>query len=172
MNDEQQSDSTAHDENKLIAERRAKLSGLREQRNPFPNDFRRTAMAADLQREYGDCSKEALEEAGNQFAVAGRLIRNRGAFLLIQDGSDQIQLYVNRKGLDEATLGEIKGWDLGDIVAARGPLHKSGKGDLYINMEEARLLTKALRPLPDKYHGLADQFFVPAPELSNSFALT
>ena len=89
--------------------------------------------------------------------MAGRLIRNRGAFLLIQDGADQIQLYVNRKGLDEDTLAQIKGWDLGDIVAASGPLHKSGKGDLYINMEEARLLTKALRPLPDKYHGLADQ---------------
>ncbi len=89
--------------------------------------------------------------------MAGRLIRNRGAFLLIQDGSDQIQLYIDRKALDEDALEEIKGWDLGDIVAASGPIHKSGKGDLYINMREARLLTKALRPLPDKYHGLADQ---------------
>jgi lysyl-tRNA synthetase class 2 len=155
---EQDSAGTApHEENKLIAERRAKLSGIRQQRNPFPNDFRRSAMAADLQRDYGECSKEELEEAGREFSVAGRLVRDRGAFLLIQDGSDQIQLYVNRKGLDQAALDEIKGWDLGDIVAARGPLHKSGKGDLYINMEEARLLTKALRPLPDKYHGLADQ---------------
>jgi lysyl-tRNA synthetase class 2 len=76
---------------------------------------------------------------------------------LLQDGSDQIQLYVNRKGLSESALAQIKSWDLGDIVGATGPLHKSGKGDLYINMEEARLLTKALRPLPDKYHGLADQ---------------
>ncbi len=157
MNDEQHSDAGAPDENKLIAERRAKLSGLREQRNPFPNDFRRTALAADLQKDYGHCSKEELEEAGQRFAVAGRLVRNRGAFLLIQDGSDQVQLYVNRKGLDESMLEDIKSWDLGDIVAARGPLHKSGKGDLYINMEEAQLLTKALRPLPDKYHGLADQ---------------
>ena len=157
MNDEQHSDSAAPDENKLIAERRAKLSGLRERRNPFPNDFRRTALAADLQKDYGHCSKEELEEAGQRFAVAGRLVRNRGAFLLIQDGSDQVQLYVNRKGLDQAMLEDIKSWDLGDIVAARGPLHKSGKGDLYINMEEAQLLTKALRPLPDKYHGLADQ---------------
>mgnify|MGYP001814841728 CR=1 FL=1 len=157
MNDEQHSDTAAPDENKLIAERRAKLSGLREQRNPFPNDFRRTALAADLQKDYGHCSKEELEEAGQRFAVAGRLVRNRGAFLLIQDGSDQVQLYVNRKGLDQAMLEDIKSWDLGDIVAARGPLHKSGKGDLYINMEEAQLLTKALRPLPDKYHGLADQ---------------
>ena len=157
MTEEQQSEGTAQDENKLIAERRAKLSELRERRNPFPNDFRRDAFAADLQREHTQRSKEELEEAGQVFAVAGRLVRNRGAFLLIQDGTDQIQLYVNRKGLDEATLEEIKAWDLGDIVAASGPLHKSGKGDLYINMTEARLLTKALRPLPDKYHGLVDQ---------------
>ncbi len=147
----------AHEDNKLVAERRGKLSALREQGNPFPNDFRRTAMADDLQREFGVCSKEELEQAHRVFAVAGRLIRNRGAFLLLQDGSDQIQLYVNRQGLGEETLAQIKGWDLGDIVGASGPLHKSGKGDLYINMDEARLLTKALRPLPDKYHGLADQ---------------
>jgi lysyl-tRNA synthetase class 2 len=147
----------ALDENKLVAERRGKLAALRAQGNPFPNDFRRTALALDLQREYGECSKEELEEADRKFAVAGRLIRNRGAFLLLQDGSGQIQLYINRQGLSEETLAQIKGWDLGDIVAARGPLHKSGKGDLYINMSEARLLTKALRPLPDKYHGLADQ---------------
>lgn len=145
------------DDNKLIAERRAKLTSLRQQGNPFPNDFRRSAMAADLQHRFGNDSKESLEQADQHFAVAGRLIRNRGAFLLIQDGSATIQLYINRKGLDGATLDAIKGWDLGDIVAAQGPLHKSGKGDLYINMVEARLLTKALRPLPDKYHGLADK---------------
>jgi lysyl-tRNA synthetase class 2 len=145
------------DENRLIAERRDKLAQLRTERNPFPNDFRRTAMAAHLQREYGSCSKAELEQAGREYAVAGRVIRNRGAFLLIQDGSGQIQLYVDRKGLGEQALAEIRDWDLGDIVGARGLLHKSGKGDLYINMREVRLLTKALRPLPDKYHGLADQ---------------
>jgi len=150
-------DESRLDENKLIAERRGKLAELRDKRNPFPNDFRRTAMADHLHREYGDSSKEELEQANRVYAVAGRLIRNRGAFLLIQDGADQIQLYVNRKGLDEDTLAEIKSWDLGDIIGASGPIHKSGKGDLYINMELARLLTKALRPLPDKYHGLADQ---------------
>ncbi len=162
MTDQQQGsgkrqDKDPQEENKLIAERRGKLTQLREKRNAFPNDFRRTAVAAHLQREYGDSSKEELEQAGKVYAVAGRLIRNRGAFLLIQDGSDQIQLYVDRKGLSEEALEEIKGWDLGDIVAASGPINKSGKGDLYINMREARLLTKALRPLPDKYHGLADQ---------------
>ncbi len=147
----------AAQENKLIVERRNKLGTLRESGNAFPNDFRRTALAQQLQEQFGDADKAELEAANHEFAVAGRLVRNRGAFLLIQDGSSQIQLYVNRKGLDEATLALIKSWDLGDIVAARGPLHKSGKGDLYINMEEARLLTKALRPLPDKYYGLADQ---------------
>ena len=154
---EQDQSPDSQDENKLIAERRAKLDAIREKRNAFPNDFRRTAEAGDLQQEFAERSKEQLETADQRYSVAGRLIRNRGAFLLIQDGSDQIQLYVNRKGLGEDTLAEIKSWDLGDIVAASGPLHKSGKGDLYINMEEARLLTKALRPLPDKYHGLADQ---------------
>jgi len=157
MSEQEQAANTAQEENKLIAERRGKLTQLRAQRNAFPNDFRRTAMAAHLQREYGASSKEELEQADRVYAVAGRLIRNRGAFLLIQDGSDQIQLYIDRKALDEAALDEIKGWDLGDIVAASGPIHKSGKGDLYINMRQARLLTKALRPLPDKYHGLADQ---------------
>ena len=157
MSEQDKPADTQQDENKLIAERRAKLAQLRELRNPFPNDFRRTALAADLQSQYGECSKEELEQAGREYAVAGRLIRNRGAFLLIQDDDGQIQLYIDRKGLDENPLAQIKAWDLGDIVAARGPIQKSGKGDLYINMAEARLLTKALRPLPDKYHGLADQ---------------
>lgn len=147
----------AVDENKLIAERRAKLAAIREQGVAFPNDFRRSATAGQLQRDYADDDKATLEARAEEFAVAGRLIRNRGAFLLIQDGDGEIQLYVDRKGLSEETLAAIKGWDLGDIVAASGPLQRSGKGDLYINMAEARLLTKALRPLPDKYHGLADQ---------------
>lgn len=159
MSEKQMSDKSAdrQDENKLIAERRSKLAQLREQHDAFPNDFKRTAMAEYLQREYGSESKESLVEAQKVYAVAGRLVRNRGAFLLIQDGSAQIQLYVDRRGLDGDTLAAIKNWDLGDIVGAVGPINKSGKGDLYINMQEARLLTKALRPLPDKYHGLADQ---------------
>jgi len=155
MNDTTSQDQP--DENKLIAERRAKLAVLREQGVAFPNDFRRSAMAGELQQRFADAEKESLEAENHEFAVCGRLIRNRGAFLLIQDDSGEIQLYVNRKALAQEALDAIKSWDLGDIVAARGPLHRSGKGDLYINMQEARLLTKALRPLPDKYHGLADQ---------------
>ena len=147
----------AEDENRLIAERRAKLTALREQGLAFPNDFRRSALAGDLQTEFESTEKSELEAADRHFSLAGRLIRNRGAFLLIQDGSDMIQLYINREQLSDDAVQAIKTWDLGDIVAASGPLHRSGKGDLYINMKEGRLLTKALRPLPDKYHGLVDQ---------------
>ena len=153
MDDPQQPE----DENRLIAERRAKLAALRESGPAFPNDFRRTALAGDLQSDFESQDKAELEEADHRFSVAGRLIRNRGAFLLIQDGSGTIQLYLNRDTLSEEAVQAIKTWDLGDIVAASGPLHRSGKGDLYINMDEGRLLTKALRPLPDKYHGLVDQ---------------
>ena len=153
MDDPQQPE----DENRLIAERRAKLAALREAGPAFPNDFRRTALAGDLQVDFESQDKTELETADHRFSVAGRLIRNRSAFLLIQDGSGTIQLYLNRDVLSEEAVQAIKTWDLGDIVAASGPLHRSGKGDLYINMEEGRLLTKALRPLPDKYHGLVDQ---------------
>jgi lysyl-tRNA synthetase class 2 len=152
---EEQGDS-AREENRLIAERRTKLDSMREQGPAFPNDFRRTAYTGELQERFAEVDKASLEEANEVFSVCGRLIRDRGAFLLIQDEKGEIQLYVNRKGLPHATLESIKSWDLGDIVAATGTLQRSGKGDLYIDMSEARLLTKSLRPLPDKYHGLAD----------------
>ena len=112
MSEQDQVAQSQADENKLIAERRGKLDQLRRKRNAFPNDFRRTALAGELQAKYSEKGKEELEAADELFSVAGRLIRNRGAFLLIQDGSDQIQLYINRKGLDEETLAEIKSWDL------------------------------------------------------------
>jgi lysyl-tRNA synthetase class 2 len=148
--------STQQDENRLIAERRAKLDAIRRERNAFPNDFRRDAHADELQREHAGHSREQLEALGKRVSVAGRIMRMRGPFLVIADVSGQIQLYVNRETLAAATLAEIKTWDIGDIVGASGPLARSGKGDLYVNMDSARLLTKALRPLPDKYHGLAD----------------
>ncbi len=140
------------DENKLIAERRAKLAELRAGGNPFPNDFRPEHKAQALQQEFGASSKEELESLGNMVSVAGRIVRNRGAFMVLQDGSGQIQLYVTKEAREF-----VKTLDLGDIVGVAGALHKSGKGDLYVNMERYQLLTKALRPLPDKFHGLADQ---------------
>ena len=149
------------EENRLIAERRAKLAARRERAeaeggSAFPNDFRRDSLAAELEAELGEHDKEALESLGREAAVAGRIMRKRGPFIVIQDVSGQIQLYVDKKGLDPALLEDIKGWDIGDIVAGQGPVHKSGKGDLYVMMREAKLLTKSLRPLPDKFHGLTD----------------
>ncbi|TNE82834.1 MAG: lysine--tRNA ligase [Gammaproteobacteria bacterium] len=157
MTDTQKPTTDQAEENKLIAERRAKLAEIRQQSqaaggSAFPNDFNREHLAAELQAQYGEQSKEALEELGHQVSVAGRVIRNRGAFMVLQDMSGSIQLYVTKEARPFA-----KGVDLGDIVGISGALHKSGKGDLYVNMEQFQLLTKSLRPLPDKYHGLADQ---------------
>jgi len=146
----------AQEENRLIAERRAKLAKLRENGNAFPNDFRREQYCADLQAHYADKTKEELETLGLRVSVAGRVMLNRGAFLVLQDMTGRLQAYVNRKTLSPEQLEQIKGWDLGDIVGTDGVLCKSGKGDLYVDMENPRLLVKALRPLPDKHKGLTD----------------
>ncbi len=140
------------DENKLIAERRAKLQTIREAGVAFPNDFRPENQAQTLQNEFGEKAKDELEGLNHIVSVAGRIIRNRGAFMELQDGSGRIQLYVTKEARPFA-----KSLDLGDIVGVKGALHKSGKGDLYVNLDEYQLLTKALRPLPDKHKGLADQ---------------
>ena len=145
------SDNTQLDENRLIAERREKLSALREQGQAFPNAFRRDSYAEDLQSEHGEKSKEELEAAGIKVSIAGRVMLNRGAFMVIQDMSGRIQAYVNKEARSFA-----KQLDLGDIVGITGALHKSGKGDLYVDMAEYQLLTKSLRPLPDKHKGLQD----------------
>jgi len=145
------------EENKLIAQRKEKLAAVREsQAIAFPNDFRRDSQAGDLQKQYAEASKEELEAQQIKISVAGRIMLNRGAFMVLQDTSGRIQLYVNRKTLPAETLEAIKHWDLGDIVGVSGVLARSGKGDLYVDMQEARLLTKSLRPLPDKFHGLTD----------------
>lgn len=145
------------DENKLIAERRGKLADIREQRNAFPNTFRREDYAADLQSELGDKEKQSLEQLDRRAFVAGRIMAKRGPFLVLQDMTGRIQAYVDKKQLPEAQLPEIKSWDIGDIIGCTGPVHKSGKGDLYVYMDQVELLTKSLRPLPDKFHGLQDQ---------------
>jgi lysyl-tRNA synthetase class 2 len=147
-------DDSLFQENKLIAERRSKLGAIRAKNAvAFPNQFRRDSLAADLQKELGDKTKEELETLNRKAAVAGRIMAKRGPFLVLQDSSDRIQLYIDKNHLQAE---EVKGWDIGDIVGASGPVHKSGKGDLYVLIEAAQLLTKSLRPLPDKYHGLSD----------------
>ncbi|RDV25151.1 lysine--tRNA ligase [Alteromonas aestuariivivens] len=146
------------DENKLIAERRAKLSAIREncRANGFPNSFRREHYADELQKQYSEEDKETLLAQDNKVSVAGRIMAKRGPFLLLQDMSGRIQSYA-----DKDTQKDIKArygsLDIGDIIGVSGALHKSGKGDLYVNMEHYVLLTKALRPLPEKFHGLSDQ---------------
>jgi lysyl-tRNA synthetase class 2 len=149
-NDQQQ------DENRLIAERREKLAAIREQGSAFPNEVKRENKAADLQEAFGDKSKEELESLDHKVSVAGRIMAKRGPFMVLQDVTGRIQLYASKDAQKElkATCGL---WDIGDIVNVSGALHKSGKGDLYVNLEDFQLLTKSLRPLPDKYHGLADQ---------------
>lgn len=157
MNEENQ---IQQDENKLVAERRGKLSKLREscKSNGHPNDFRRDDMAGDLQSEFGHLNKEELAELGKPVSVAGRVMRRGGPFVGVQDMSGSIQCYLGKK-LQKDSDAWIN-LDIGDIVGASGILQKSGKGDLYVevvDVDNLRILTKALRPLPEKFHGLADQ---------------
>ncbi|NQY65196.1 MAG: lysine--tRNA ligase [Alteromonadaceae bacterium] len=148
----------AQDENKLIAERRLKLAKIRENcsANGFPNNFNREHYAADIQAEHGEKAKEELEELQVTYAIAGRVMAKRGPFLVLQDMSGRIQAYAEKTVQKDikARWGTL---DIGDIVGVKGILHKSGKGDLYVNMNEYSLLTKSLRPLPEKFHGLSDQ---------------
>ncbi|MBX2809677.1 MAG: lysine--tRNA ligase [Cellvibrionaceae bacterium] len=144
------------DENRLIAERREKLATIRERGAAFPNRVQREDYAGDLQQRFGDSSKAALENLAHRVTVAGRIMAKRGPFMVLQDSSGQIQLYASKQA--QQTLKASSGlWDIGDIVSVAGVLHKSGKGDLYVDLGDFQLLTKSLRPLPDKYHGLADQ---------------
>ncbi len=146
------------DENKLIAERRAKLEMIREncKANGHPNDFRRDSLAADLLATFGEKTKPELEEEGHIVAIAGRVMAKRGPFLAIQDVSGRIQAYAD-KTVQKELKEKYSGLDIGDIIGVKGQLHLSGKGDLYVTMDNYELLTKALRPLPEKFHGLTDQ---------------
>lgn len=149
----------AQEQNKLIAERKAKLAAIREKcpANAHPNDFQPEHYAADLQAQYQDKDKPTLAEEANIVSIAGRIMAKRGPFMVIQDMTGRIQAYADKKTV-QADLKERYGvLDIGDIIGVKGSLHKSGKGDLYVHMSEYKLLTKSLRPLPEKYHGLADQ---------------
>ena len=154
-NDKQQ------DENKLIAERRRKLGELREQGNAYPNDFRRNSVAEELHRTFEAHDNDALNEEHVVVAVSGRMLVKRvmgkASFVKLQDRSGQIQLRLERDRLPEGVYQAFKKWDVGDIVAASGALFRTQTGELTVLADEVRLLTKSLRPLPEKFHGLADQ---------------
>ena len=153
---------TPADENKLIAERRSKLAALRGQGIAFPNDAKRTHYAGDLQSTYDDAERwtaEAIEGEGAQVAVAGRLMAKRvmgkASFAQVQDESGRLQLFLQANALGD-TYDAFKGWDVGDIIAATGTLTRTRTGELSVRVTALRLLTKSLRPLPDKWHGLSD----------------
>ncbi|BBP43466.1 lysine--tRNA ligase [Thiosulfativibrio zosterae] len=158
-------EAVAVDENKIIAERRAKLTALRKDcpANAHPNKFRRDAMAADLHEKYDAIEKEAMAEMEPiRVKVSGRMmlrrIMGKASFATLQDMSGRIQIYVTRDDLPENFYNEqFKKWDLGDIVAAEGFLFKTNTGELSIHVERIELLTKSLRPMPDKFHGLHDK---------------
>jgi lysyl-tRNA synthetase class 2 len=149
------------DENRLIEERRAKLAKLRETGVAFPNDFRRTHLMGELAREFGALDKPALEARNAVVAVAGRMMLKRvmgkASFATLQDGTGQLQIYVSNDASGLETHEQFKHWDLGDIVGVEGALFKTNKGELTVQAKKLRLLVKALRPLPEKFHGLQDQ---------------
>jgi len=149
------------DENQIIAERRGKLNELRTHGQAYPNDFRRDALAADLHAQHGGKSNEELEPLAIAVAVAGRMVLKRvmgkACFATLQDMSGRIQLYVTLDALGPEKLDDFKHWDLGDIVGAAGHLFKTKTGELSIKVTSVRLLAKALRPLPEKFHGMTDQ---------------
>jgi len=149
------------EENQIIAERRAKLHELRKNGVAFPNDFERTNLAADLHTAYGEQDKEQLEGEKITVAVAGRMMLKRvmgkASFATIQDMSGRIQLFISNGDTGEAAHDAFKHYDLGDILGATGEIFKTKTGELSVRVTGLRLLTKALRPLPEKFHGLTDQ---------------
>ncbi|MBA3590440.1 lysine--tRNA ligase [Methylibium sp.] len=154
-------DDNAPDTNKLVTERREKLAAIRAQGVAFPNDFKPRDQAAELHRVHEGKSNEALEAEPVAACIAGRMMLKRvmgkACFATLQDGSGRIQLYVTADAVGPEQLAAFKHWDLGDILGAEGTLFRTRTGELSIKVSAIRLITKSLRPLPDKFHGMADQ---------------
>ena len=151
----------AQDENHVIAERREKLKAIREKGVAFPNDFKPEHVAADLHAHHGEKAHEELEASALTVKVAGRMMLKRvmgkASFATVQDRSGRIQLFISKENIGDELYEDFKRWDLGDIIAAVGVMFKTKTGELSVKVSELRLLTKSLRPLPEKFHGLADQ---------------
>ncbi|MEN9461418.1 MAG: lysine--tRNA ligase, partial [Pseudomonadota bacterium] len=149
------------DENEQVAQRKAKLTELREKGNAFPNNFRRNCLAETLHKEYSHQDNETLEIRNIRAKLAGRMMTRRimgkAAFVHIQDMSGKIQVYLKREDLPEEMYESFKTWDIGDIIGVEGSVFKTKTGELSVKATAVRLLTKALRPLPEKFHGLTDQ---------------
>ena len=149
------------DTNSVIAERREKLKALREQGNPYPNDFDRTDLAGRLSEKYGAAEREALEGQAVSVRIAGRMMLKRvmgkASFATLQDTSGRLQIYVSANDVGKDVHDAFKHWDIGDIVGVEGTLFKTKVGELTVHVKSLRLLSKSLRPLPEKFHGLTDQ---------------
>ncbi|MFN4292481.1 MAG: lysine--tRNA ligase [Permianibacter sp.] len=160
MSEQAQPPAESLDENQQIAVRREKLAALRAQGNAYPNDYRRDALAQDLNDKYGAVEKEALEAQGVKVKLAGRIMTRRlmgkASFCHIQDMSGRIQVYLRGEDLPEGVYESFKHWDIGDIIGVEGTLFKTKVGELSVHATRIRMLTKALRPLPDKWHGMTD----------------
>jgi lysyl-tRNA synthetase class 2 len=154
-------ENSNQEESKLIAERRRKLAELRQAGDAFPNDFRRNALAEELHQAFGEHEDEHLREEAVEVHVSGRMmvkrVMGKASFVKLQDRTGQIQLRLERDRLAEGLYQNFKKWDVGDIVGASGTLFKTRTGELTVMADELRLLTKSLRPLPEKFHGLADR---------------
>ena len=151
----------SQDEHALIAQRRAKLAALREKGIAFPVDFRRNVMAGELHAEYGDKDNAYFEANPRRVSVAGRMMAKRimgkAGFAQLLDMSGRIQVFAQRDALPDGVYEAFKTWDIGDILGAEGVLFRTKTGELSVKVDRLRLLTKSLRPLPEKFHGLADQ---------------
>jgi lysyl-tRNA synthetase class 2 len=149
------------EDNKLIAERRSKLDAIRARRNAFPNQFRRSHLAAELHDSYDELDKETLDPKNIEVAVLGRMMSQRlfgkGGFAVLRDVSGPIQLFVQLNEVGEEKFSDFKTWDMGDIVYGKGTLFKTKTNELSVKVTELHLVTKSLRPLPEKFHGLSDQ---------------
>ena len=164
MSDDQDTTNpTNADDNEIIALRRVKLGELRKKGNAFPNDFRRTDFAAELHKTHEQQSKEELAEAGISANVCGRIMLRRAmgkaSFVTLQDMSGRIQAYIRLSDVGEESYAEFNKWDIGDIVAISGTVMRTNKGELSVHATGIRMLTKSLRPLPDKHAGLTDTEF-------------
>lgn len=154
-------DTTHNDDNQLIEQRRHKLQQLRDQGQAFTNQYSQEHWASDLVDQYADYDRDTLKSMAVPVTVAGRIMLQRlmgkAAFMTVQDMTGRIQLYFKKDHLPEATFQAIQDWDLGDIVWARGTLFKTRTGELTVAVTETELVTKSLRPMPEKFHGLSDQ---------------
>ena len=149
------------EENEQIILRKSKLNAMRQRTNPFPNNFKPKNLAADLHRQYDTVNEKELHESSKNVQVAGRIMTKRvmgkASFIHLQDYTGKIQLYVKQDEIANAHYEQFKEWDLGDIIGAQGVLFKTKTGELTIKAQQLNFLTKSLRPLPDKFHGLSNQ---------------